>query len=257
MTKHGKKTAVLHIGLPKTGSTSLQFLLGENRIKLKSQNAEYFIGSLPPHGYNHGELYLSALRDGVTTFGTQKFSYDQTELYEQTRGRIARFVNRSRASLLLFSAEGLSFLRTRRELRKLRSLFPSNLDFRVILVERDAAEWLNSWRKQILSNPERGLSADPDSALYVEPDTWLVDFEQLKQAYRSEFGNLTTLPYRREGLISAVLTEIGIEPPANTAIYRKKSGPTRAGKGATIVQRALKRVSGTFNRLEYRWRYGR
>lgn len=251
------KTAIVHIGLPKTGTTSLQFLLGENRLKLKRQGADFFLGSLAANRYNHGELYLSVLRDGVTTFGTQKHSFDKANLWEQTRARIHNFITRSRARTLLFSSEGLSFLRTPTELSQLRELFPNDVDFKIFIVERQADEWLESWRRQIVSNPKRTLSSDPRSALYVEKDTWLIDFEGLKDVYDREFGEITTFQYRKKGLLQEILETAGLRLDLSPDTYQYKSGAPSRSRPSSKIHRAIARVNRSLNQFDYWWNYER
>ena len=251
------KTVILHIGLPKTGSTSLQFLLGENRRKLLRQNADFFLGSLARHRFNHSELYLSVLRDGVTTFAHQKFTFEKEALRTATRGKVRNFVNRSKAKTLLFSAEGLSFLRTEEELRHLRELFPESVRFRIFLVERRAEEWLESWRKQILSKPGRMLSSDTKSTLYVEADTWLTDFALLKDLYRQQFQDLTIFSYRTSGLLLEILAEAGVSVPLDPDGYRYKEVKPGQLARAAPAQRTLSRLERLWNEFDYWWRYER
>ena len=250
------KTIILHIGLPKTGSTSLQFLLGENRRALLKQNADFFLGSLARHRFNHVELYLSVLRDGVTTLGHQRFRFEKDVLRKETRERVHRFVNRSIANTLVFSAEGLSFLRAEEELSNLRNLFPPNVLFRIFLVERNAAEWLASWRKQILSAHGRSVSEDPRSALYVEPDTWLTDFRALKRIYRREFQDLTIFPYQRTGLLGNILNEAKICLPADPEKKRYKAGAGNSSRSSSL-QRGLALIKKASNDWDFWWRYDR
>lgn len=162
------KKVIMHIGLPKTASTSFQLILGENRLRLRRQGFEYFLGRINL-GYNHTELYLSVLRPDLFTFAHQRKSPILTpDLIEKTRERIKVFLGNSKLNNHVFSAEGLSFLRTEAELVRLKSMFPNDVIFKIIFVERDKNEWLESWKRQILSNPNRCLSTDPNSTMYQQ-----------------------------------------------------------------------------------------
>ena len=147
-------------------------------------------------------------------------------------------------------------MRTDAELLCLKSLFPSDVDLRVIFVERDKSEWLESWTKQIISKPGRELSHNPNSTMYVEPDTWLTDFEQLKDVWQSHFDDFTCIPYRKEGLIEDICDEIGIKlPPSALTTRYKERGQSR--QAPSRVERPRQKVRRLANRADYWLRYDR
>lgn len=250
------KKVIIHIGLPKTASTSFQLILGENRLRLRRQGFEYFLGRINL-GYNHAELYLSVLRPDLFTFAHQRKSPILTpDLIEKTRERIKVFLGNSKLNNHVFSAEGLSFLRTEAELVRLKSMFPNDVIFKIIFVERDKNEWLESWKRQILSNPNRCLSTDPNSTMYVEPDTWLIEFEQLKKIWAAHFDDFICVHYRKEGLIEELLSEIGIDLPSRFMQVRYKDrigGMTQKN----LSSRAIRKFSRLINRFDYWIRYDR
>ncbi len=251
-----RKLAVLHIGLPKAGSTSIQQALGQNRQSLRRQNSEYFLG-LMGEGYNHGEIYLSVLRSGVCTFAHHRQEpLLSTDLSTENKLRILNFFHRSKAQKHFFSSEGLSFLRTDDELQKLKTMFPNDVKFKIIFVERERQEWLESWKRQIISKPGRTLSTDPNSTMYVEPDTWLTDFEQLKQVWSAHFDDFVCIPYRKEGLMEEICDEIGIKlPPSALTTRYKERGQAR--QAPSRVERARQKVRRLANRADYWMRYDR
>lgn len=249
------KKIILHIGLTKTGTTSFQFLCGENRGLLRRYRADYFLGSRGL-GYGHSELFLSCLRSRVDTFADEEWNKDRQHIFEQTKRRVKVFVENSGVHSHVFCAGGLCFLRTDEELIKLKSLFPRDSQFRIIFVERDKDEWLASWAKQIVSKPGRELSRNPNSTMYVEPDTWLTDFEQLKDVWKSNFDDFTCIPYRKEGLIEDICDEIGIKlPPSALRTRYKERGQAR--QAPSLVERARQKVRRLANRADYWMRYGR
>ena len=60
-----KKTAILHIGIHKTGSTSIQRFLGVNRSKLRQCGIDFYSGI--HHLNNHVELHTAAIRTSRET----------------------------------------------------------------------------------------------------------------------------------------------------------------------------------------------
>lgn len=214
------KTAILHIGLHKTGSTSFQAALSDNRRQLRRQGVDVYRGAV--RADNHVELFRAAVGGGLETLsGRTPSGRERADLRNMVQGRIADFVDHSPADRLIFTTEALSLLRSVEELQALKSLFPEGMRFRVILVLRDKAEWLASYEKQIRKVPGRVPSDDPASSLYVGPGTWLTDFEGLIAVYRQVFGDVTVLDYRREGMLAALLQAAGVDLDLDERHYIK------------------------------------
>lgn len=249
-----RKTVVLHIGLPKTGSTSLQFNLGVNRRRLRHQGFDYFLGKFG-NRLNHVELYLSCLRDGVETIGRRRWNIDQKDLYRETRSRVRVFIERSGVDCHVFSTEGLSFLRTTEELAQLKLLFPDDVGFKVIFIERDKAAWLASWKRQIEAVSGRCVSSDPMSALYVEQDTWLIEFGELKSVWANSFDDFLVLPYVKDGLMHSVCSAIGLQLPQELLTARYKDRQLRSPR--VDLATLSGKIKDIGNRVDYWARYDR
>lgn len=231
------KRAILHIGLPKTASTSFQTSARVNRRILRAQNADYFQGWLGD-GRNHPGLYLASLRSGIHTLADEKHDIDKRELRNLTKERISVFLSKSRVSTHIFSSEGLSFLRTDVEIENLKSLFPIRTLFRVIFVERDKAKWLESWKRQILGKPGRQLAKTSNSTMYVEPDTWLTDFEGLKETWSRHFDDFTCLQYTPDGMVQKLYNAMGLVMPDRSAELRIKDRSKDSSSRRRLVERA-------------------
>lgn len=214
------KVAILHIGLFKTGTTSFQTVLADNRRRLRRRGYDFYEGAVRAN--NHGELFRACAREGLESFGSLAHPDEvQSELREKLRAHIAEFAENSPADQLIFSAEALSLLRTVDEVQALKALFPAAMRFRILLVLRDKADWLASYEKQIRKVPGRVPSDDPASALYVGPGEWLTDFDTLVDVYSEVFGGVTILEYRREGMLYALLSSLGVDLPINERHYLK------------------------------------
>ncbi|MBK1634665.1 hypothetical protein [Rhodovulum adriaticum] len=221
MTGDEGKTAILHIGLFKTGTTSFQAALADNRRRMRRRGFDFYRGAVRRD--THGELFRAAVRDGLESFGSLAHpDEDKAALREKVRAHIHDFVRRTPAQTLIFSAEALSLLRSEDECRALRALFPDTVTrFRILLVLRDKQEFLASYTRQILRVKGRCPSDDPASALYVGPGTWLTDFDGLIAAYEAVFGPVEVLDYRREGMLPALFDRIGLDLPVDERHYAK------------------------------------
>ncbi len=130
-----RRELILHVGLPKTGSSALQSNLYENRDILASQGCEYGPidtgTAMPKHQY-----IVRELKRGPLT---------------QTRQAFAD-IQHSRA---LFSSEGLSnhlYDFKPKALREFCNLL-EDVDLTAFIVLRDPKSWVRSYYKQAVINP--------------------------------------------------------------------------------------------------------
>jgi hypothetical protein len=204
------KRLFLHIGLPKTGSTAFQRLLGPRRPDLRAQGLRFFRGRFSRN--NHVEVFLSCIREGVDTFSSLKHDLPARDLlWQDTRTALAAFSQKAASDAILISTEGLSFLREPDELTRLAGLLPPDRDVTILFVRRDRASFLKSYKSQITKQPGRTKSDDPRSALYVEDDTWLTDFDQLEAVYRNQFNDVRVFDYHPTDILPALVRELGLD----------------------------------------------
>ncbi|MYM63412.1 hypothetical protein [Pseudomaricurvus sp. HS19] len=221
MEDHLKKI-YLHIGTHKTGSTSLQRWLLEHEPLLQDNGYSFYHGQHIRN--NHVELYLAAMRYDRDSFGKQSmdgviFDEDYTN---STSSRVKRFLEESECQKVLLSTEGLSLLRHQDEIKRLRQILGTNYESATVIVAlRNRADYLNSYRLQLKKKKGRKPSKDYWSALYVEDDTWLTDYDSLLKVYEDEFGkdNIHIIDYDeqmrcRNNIIPAFLEAIGFEKHA-------------------------------------------
>ncbi|MGD9418321.1 MAG: hypothetical protein Q7R22_005210 [Verrucomicrobiota bacterium JB025] len=243
------KTVYLHIGTHKTGSTSIQRWLHDNKTLLSQNGHDIYQGIHRPD--NHVELYLSTMRPERDSFAKLKrpeISFDDAYT-RSVSDKVRSFIAGSTANHLVFTSEGLSLLRHPDELERLKTLIGSDYDaIRIILVLRDKATFLDRYRKQLLQKKGRKPSTDYWSCLYVEDDTWLTDYEALIQVYADAFGreNLHIIDYDKQpDILPALIQAIGIPPssmPAQTAAnYRFKSSAAKKSRLGTKLWKRLTR----------------
>jgi hypothetical protein len=219
-----QKEIILHIGLQKTGTTSFQTFMEEQLEQLHAQNTDVIPG-LYIKGH-HFELALASIRDDVEIPPLKNYLIHDVHKYRlDLKNRIKEFICKCKYDRIIFSSEALSLLRTVAECQELRKLFPEDIvRFTIVLVIRPKDEFLNSLRKQVRRS-EHGASSNPNSAFYVEDDTWVTDFETLIDAYRKVFGKVSVLSYKKDGVLKLILDEIGLNFGSVDKLYKKNKTP--------------------------------
>lgn len=195
------KTIYLHIGTHKTGSTAIQKWLFAHKRLLKRHGYGVYRGR--HNRKNHVELYLGAMRYDRDSFRKQampKVTFDERYTAAVAR-RVQRFVARTLREQLILTTEGLSLLRHADEVERLAQILGGGYDaIRIVLFLRNRDDYLNSYRAQLQKKKGRQPATDYGSALYVEDDTWLTDYDGLIDVYAGVFGrdNLVVIDYDRE-----------------------------------------------------------
>lgn len=195
------KTLYLHIGTHKTGSTSLQKWLSEHEPFLNENGYGLYKGK--HNRDNHVELYLAAMRYNRDSFRKQSmptFHFDDGYTRSVAK-RVQGFISAADQRNLIMTSEGLSLLRHDDEIQRLRAVLGSDCEqVKIILYLRNKKDYLRSYRLQLQKKKGRSPSKDYWSALYVEDDTWLIDYQQLIDAYGGVFGfnNLRWIDYDQE-----------------------------------------------------------
>lgn len=210
---------VLHIGTHKTGSKSLQRLLADYREELHALGYAVYQG-MHHNPCNHAELGLAALRHDRDSFARWNHPGSSTpEFTRAVRARVAGFLAGLDTPHAILSNEDLAYLRHADEVETLRGILGGAGPVRVVVYLREKSAFLRSYAQQIRRRPGRLPSTDPRSAFYVEPDSWLVDYEGLVACYAAAFGRdgVTVLDYddllAREGnVIPSFLRTLGVPP---------------------------------------------
>ncbi|MFA5883104.1 MAG: sulfotransferase [Acidimicrobiia bacterium] len=176
--------ALVHIGTHKTGTSSLQRWADENRdALLRDRGIHVYEGR---YSSNHLEFVLLCMRRNRTIPATARHI---ESLLDEWRDETRRYIGEQvahEAPTLLVSAEALSLLRHPDEVEALaRVLAPRDVTVAVCL--RDPATFLKSYRDQ-LERMGQPPSRYPSSHAYVEPDSWLVRWDEMLAVWRSVIG---------------------------------------------------------------------
>lgn len=208
----------LHIGIHKTGTTSLQAYLHRHREWLIERGYEFYHGMYGPE--NHAELHGAAMRDERRSpFRDFHRITDIPALRQQVEQRVAAFTAARQCDKLIFSAEGLAYLRHGDELRRLAVMLPPE-QTTVIVYLRDKAAFLRSYRAELVKQGWP-LSSEQGDYAYCGPDSWLVDFEALLAVYAAYYSDIRIKQYdaivaREQSIIPSFLEEIGVTDHAGT-----------------------------------------
>ena len=197
-TSDPKKTAIVHIGMHKTGSTSLQFFLNRHRGKLRKAGIDFFEGAYLPE--NHLELHAATMRpERMSPFKIMRNIEADDAFCDEVKRRTTAFVRNSSASRLLFSAEGISYLRYPDEMAALKSLL-DGVPARLAIFVREKASWLASYRAQMKSFPPPTSKGEFN---YTQDDTWLLDFDERIDRFRQAFGKDSVLALSYDDAVAA------------------------------------------------------
>jgi len=210
-----EKRIVIHIGIHKTGSTSIQEFLHTQREKLRTLNVDFYFGAHLPS--NHVELPFAAMRlERASPFKLDTgLEVDET-FREGVQASVRQYIKQSNCKCIVFSAEDLSYLRYEDEMNRLRAMIPEGR-IEIVAYLRDAASFLTSYKLEM----KKHKMPDPivsDSFAYTGLDSWLVDFESRLAGFRHAFGfrNVIVLNYNHElhavgSVIPSFLKVLGVE----------------------------------------------
>jgi hypothetical protein len=209
---------VVHAGLHKTGTTSIQMFLHRNRAALRERGVDFYTGLFQPN--NHVELHAAAMRFERASGFKQRSGLTVDDAFRANVGaRVRQYISQSPCRCIVFSNEGLSLLRYPDEMDQLRQMVPSGR-IEIVLYLRSAKDFVKSYSLQLRKNPlTLPNTIEKDSFAYLEPDSWLLDFEARVNSFRDAFGaeNVTVVDYDREvqlhgNVMPSFLRIIGIEP---------------------------------------------
>jgi hypothetical protein len=191
------QTAIVHVGIHKTGTSSIQAFLHANRVRLRDAGLEFYTGRFQPS--NHVEVHAAAMRfDRLSPFKARRRVVVDEAFRAETTQRVQHFVRQSTAPRVLFSAEGLSYLRHTDEFERLKAMMPTEIQ--VIMYLRERAAFLESYRAEIAKLPISPVASSGGSFADVSDGTWLVDYEDRVERFRQAFGQekVIVLDYDRE-----------------------------------------------------------
>ncbi len=210
----------VHIGSPKTATTSILKALRSHRGVLLSKNGLYVPESFL-NSSNNSIWLLNVAALEFDRFSPKKLLEPQyhseqaiRQLREEVKAEISNHIAKAElvgATRCIFSNEGLYFLKYASELERLKSFFdPYNVE--IIMAHRDQASFQKSWKKQLqkMQMPE---SEDSNSFAYVREDSYLFQYGEKIRQLEEIFGKsrVHVLPYVKGEMVAKFMACIGIK----------------------------------------------
>jgi len=182
MEKAEGRQLFVHIGTHKTGTTSFQHWLLRHEADLRERfGLGVYHGAFP----NAREVGLACASPdrSLPTRGIPQW------VDSEWRRHVGELVATQlmRDEDLVLSTETLSFLRSTAEVERFARMV-SDRNVQILAVLRNRTDFLRSWSEHLQRDRYR-LSKDRNSFAYVEPDSWLADYDTLLGVYREVFGS--------------------------------------------------------------------
>lgn len=217
-----KKRAIVHFGTAKTGSTALQRYLVASRKEFSSQGVHILNDSIVP-GAQSWDLAVSCVRPELDAPFRLIRPYTMLpSVKERSRQQLLSEIGTD-APTVLASMEDLSLIRTEAEVRDLVDVFGGR-ELTVVICFRAPSRFLESYTATLrrLGVPA-SENAPRDSASYVAPDSWLVDYANLIAPLEKVLGEdrLRVIDYE-----SAVKSEGSILPSLCRTMELPSVSPT-------------------------------
>lgn len=238
-----KRRAVIHIGTFKTGSTSIQYFLDQNRNLLKEGG--YFVPQSLGAPNHHG-LAVYALSYREVTGLIRFLQLEERDAREQARANFVRMLSEemqaldSKTHTVLFSNEHLSGLNTVGEIKTLRDLLAPHFDEFKILV------YLRRQDQRIISDYTQKVRdgyTKPLDILNYEPAE-STDYFSFIAKWAEVFGEEAIAPriFARQNFQNGDLIDdfcLAAEIPIQTDFERPASENTGLSHKATQFLRAI------------------
>lgn len=188
------KTVYLHIGLHKTGTTSIQASCLSSPLLLKKYGRHYFNGIF--QNGNHREVAYSILREDLEWPARNQFTMSREHCFKKTQESIVSNLNKT--DFLIISAEAISYLRHQLEIDRLKHLFPNGAEVIPILFLRDKLEWIESYTRQFMDKARHLPSEKTDSVLNVSKNSWLLQHEEIENLFKRNFPKTKVFKYNSD-----------------------------------------------------------
>lgn len=219
---------ILHIGQHKTGTTSLQHYLKQNRNTLIEQGIyipDILAGTDSPshymlNVYSLAENRSSPMKDKIlNSYGKDRLKAIEKDIKADIKGHYAK-AHEKKCSEIIWSNEGLYLLNSVDEYKKLTNLFENYSDEIIcICTFREKTEFILSYTKQLI---KQGIepSNNEDSYRFIDSSSWLLNYKRKRNILNEVFKTLICIPYESDDMITTFMKYLGhdINIPPNTRL---------------------------------------
>jgi len=225
---HPAVKTLVHIGQHKTGTTSIQHYLREHRDTLMEAGLYVPDSLLGFDNPSHFLLNVYALdEDRDSTAKTRLREFLDADFFATLDRRLAAAVAEhyqkamdAGCEEILWTNEGLYLLDSEAEYQRLKQLFALYSDqVGCICCFRERESYRQSYTRQ-LESLELPLSDDPRSYRYLEPDSWLFDYDRKKTLLATVFDEVIILDYDAGDMVKVFMTALGYPAEGDTASLR-------------------------------------
>jgi len=208
---------LVHIGQHKTASTSIQNTLVNNRGLLLQAGLWYPTELLGIDFPSHYPLNIYSLDEGRYSHKKAKLLKNNPQQIKVIMAELVDAIEKqykmARANgchTVLWSNEGLYLLNSLHEYQQLYDLLmPYSDELTVICCFREISSFKKSYIEQLYKSGFQP-SKDSDSFCYVEPDSWLFDYQRKEKLLDAVFLNNTVVfDYVNSGMVQLFLQKIG------------------------------------------------
>lgn len=191
-----KYRSIVHIGFHKTGTTSLQAMLATYRDRLLRKGLAFYNGIHIDS--NHVELHVAAMRlERMSPFKMMTGLTGTNDYRDHVFSAVDKFAEKHSDKCLVFSAEGISYLRYEDEISWLTETVPKPM--KLIACLRNKSDYLASYRAEMEKHTLPETIAQ-DTFAYTEDDSWLLNYEDRIRPFCDAVGadHLALIDYDSE-----------------------------------------------------------
>lgn len=185
------RRVILHVGLQKTGTTSIQYWLRDHEALLAAHGLRFPRGWL--HLNTHVELSLTLTRpDRMTQGRLRGDEWRDPDWCTDVLEQIVDDLERHADVCTILSNEDVSLFRYDEEFAALRGLLGDAL---IVIYHRTPADFLASLAAHYSKAGMAGLSPYPDAFNYCAPDSWLGRYDERIAPWRRHFSQVLVRDY--------------------------------------------------------------
>jgi hypothetical protein len=225
----------IHIGQHKTGTTSIQHYLVSKRAELAKEGLYVPDTLVGIENHSHFILNVYALNQNRMSSKKEKLlAKNGPKYFADLKGRLEKDIAQHYAAArkmgcneIIWSNEGLYLLNSVEEYERLLELFRKHsTEVVCVCCFREVESYRESYMKQLT---KRGIAfnSDKDSYRYVEPDSWLFDYESKEKLLRQVFGNVLFFPYNSQNMVGTFMEKIGHQAPDSDAFRLNVTKPAQ------------------------------